>query len=310
MEKFIHESSHDLPIAGECDVIVAGSGPAGVSAAINAGRRGAKVLLLEWNNAVGGISTSGLMSHFTGTVQSKFYTELLQAMADRNEFSNPGQITKYIDPEQLKNIYLELLREAGVTVLLYTFVCGAVMDGNRITGVITESKSGRRVFAEKVFGRQGDHFLTDIEIGIIVVNHEVIDFSGISLTDAISKAIEDAESFMRDGKYDSAFDRVHTAFHGYLRKKLDDLGESYEESDTLNQLYNKLHTYVSAHIATDQSGLIKTTLRSASGVINSINELRNRHSLAHPNDSIITVREAELCIRLVKELSDYIEKVV
>ena len=164
--------------------------------------------------------------------------------------------------------------------------------------------------AEKVFGRQGDHFLTDIEIGIIVVNHEVFDFSGISLTDAISKAIEDAESFMRDGKYDSAFDRVHTAFHGYLRKKLDDLGESYEESDTLNQLYNKLHTYVSAHIATDQSGLIKTTLRSASGVINSINELRNRHSLAHPNDSIITVREAELCIRLVKELSDYIEKVV
>ena len=151
MKNFIHEPSRDLPIAGEYDVIVAGSGPAGVSAAINAGRRGAKVLLLEWNNAVGGISTSGLMSHFTGTVQSKFYTELLQAMADRNEFSNPGEITKFIDPEQLKNIYLEMLRDAGVTVLLYTFVCGVVMDGNRITGVITESKSGRRVFAAKVF---------------------------------------------------------------------------------------------------------------------------------------------------------------
>ena len=164
--------------------------------------------------------------------------------------------------------------------------------------------------AEKIFGRQGDHFLTDIETGIIVVSHEVIDFSGISLTDAISKAIEDAEIFMSDGKYDSAFDRVHTAFHGYLRKKLDDLGESYEESDTLNQLYNKLHSYVSTNITTDISGLIKTTLRSASGVINSINELRNRHSLAHPNESIISIREAQLCIRLVKELSDYIEKVV
>ena len=164
--------------------------------------------------------------------------------------------------------------------------------------------------AEKVFGRQGDHFLTDIETGIIVVSHEVVDFSGISVTDAISKAIDDAEVFMSEGKYDSAFDRVHTAFHGYLRKKLDDLGESYEESDTLNQLYNKLHSYVSAHITTDISGLIKTTLRSASGVINSINELRNRHSLAHPNDDLISAREAQLCIRLVKELSDYIEKVV
>jgi hypothetical protein len=91
---------------------------------------------------------------------------------------------------------------------------------------------------------------------------------------------------------------------------LDDLGENYEESDTLNQLYNKLHTYVSSKMVSDQSGLIKTTLRSASGVINSINELRNRHSLVHPNDTIISVREAELCIKLVKELSDYIEQVV
>ncbi len=164
--------------------------------------------------------------------------------------------------------------------------------------------------AEKIFGRQGDHYLTDIETGIIVVSHEIIDFSGISVTDIISKAIEDAENFMSDGKYDSAFDRVHTAFHGYLRKKLDDLGETYEESDTLNQLYNKLHSYVGDSMASDQSALMKTALRSASGVINSVNDFRNRYSLAHPNDSIISVREAQLCIRLVKDLSDYIEKIV
>ncbi len=176
--------------------------------------------------------------------------------------------------------------------------------------LIKKSEAKILSVAEKIFGKQGDHFLTDIEIGIIVSTHEVIDFSNISVTDVIAKAIEDAELFMSDGKYDSAFDRVHTAFHGYLRKKLDDLGESYEESDTLNQLYNKLHSYISADIANDQSGIIKTTLRSASGVINSINELRNRHSLAHPNGSIISVREANLCIRLVKELSDYIEKVI
>lgn len=150
MQTYYHEAARDLPVAGEYDVIVAGSGPAGVSAAINAGRMGAKVLLIEWNNAVGGISTSGLMSHFTGSVQSKFYTELLQAMADRNEKDN-GKITPYIDPENLKAIYLDMLKDAGVTVLLYTFVCGVVMDGNRLTGVITESKSGRRVFSAKAF---------------------------------------------------------------------------------------------------------------------------------------------------------------
>ncbi|MBE6615551.1 MAG: FAD-dependent oxidoreductase [Ruminococcaceae bacterium] len=151
MEQFFREAARDLPVAGEYDVIVAGSGPAGVSAAINAGRMGVKVLLVEWNNAVGGISTSGLMSHFTGSVHSKFYTELLQEMANRNEGPQKGKIIPSIDPENLKAIYLDMLKDAGVTVLLYTFVCGVVMDGNRITGIITESKSGRRVFRAKAF---------------------------------------------------------------------------------------------------------------------------------------------------------------
>lgn len=176
--------------------------------------------------------------------------------------------------------------------------------------LIKKSEDKLLSIAKKIFGKQGYHYLTDIETGIIVTSHEVIDFSGISVTVVVAKAIEDAEIFMRDGKYDSAFDRVHTAFHGYLRKKLDDLKEPYEESDTLSQLYNKLHTYVGSHIATDQSGIIKTTLRSASGIISSINDLRNKYSLAHPNASIITPRESELCIRIVKDLTDYIEKVV
>ena len=56
-----HENAKELPIAGEYDVIVAGSGPAGTAAAVMAGRMGAKVLIIEWNNAIGGISTSGMM---------------------------------------------------------------------------------------------------------------------------------------------------------------------------------------------------------------------------------------------------------
>ncbi len=151
MENFYTENARNLPIAGDYDVIVAGSGPAGASAAIQAGRHGVRVLLIEWNNAVGGISTSGLMSHFTGTVHSKFYTELLQAMADLNEGDAKGKISPYINPENLKSVYLDMLRDAGVTVLLYTFVCGVIMDGSRVTGVITESKSGRRVFTAKAF---------------------------------------------------------------------------------------------------------------------------------------------------------------
>ena len=59
------------------DVVVVGSGPAGVAAAISAGRSGAKVLLIESCGRVGGISTSGMMSHFTGRCGSALYAEIL-----------------------------------------------------------------------------------------------------------------------------------------------------------------------------------------------------------------------------------------
>lgn len=149
--EFYTEPSRQLPIAGEYDVIVAGSGPAGVIAAITAARLGVRVLLVESNNTVGGISTSGLMSHFTGTVDSRAYYEVLSRMADANEGDAHGKITKYIDPEKLKNIYLDMLRDAGVDMIFCTFVCGAVMDGNRIRSIITESKSGRHVYSASVF---------------------------------------------------------------------------------------------------------------------------------------------------------------
>jgi flavin-dependent dehydrogenase len=47
---------------GRYDVVVCGAGPAGVAAAIAAGRAGARVLLVEPQNALGGVWTSGLLS--------------------------------------------------------------------------------------------------------------------------------------------------------------------------------------------------------------------------------------------------------
>lgn len=48
-----------------------------------------------------------------------------------------------INPEKLKNVLLEMLEEAGVLVRTYTFASDVVMEGDRIRGVLLESKSGR-----------------------------------------------------------------------------------------------------------------------------------------------------------------------
>ena len=60
------------------DVLVLGSGPAGFAAAYTAAKNGAKVIIVEQSGDVGGISTSGLMSHWTGSCGSQLYYEILK----------------------------------------------------------------------------------------------------------------------------------------------------------------------------------------------------------------------------------------
>lgn len=126
----------------------------------------------------------------------------------------------------------------------------------------------------------------------------------------IQKAVEDAEVFIRDGRFDSALDRVHTAFHGYLRQLLTEHSIAYGADDGLPALFAKLHGFYGSFIQpADVAERVKNILRSAGGMINAVNELRNNNTIAHPNGQLIRKREAQLVIRLVNAVVDYIEDV-
>lgn len=155
--EFYTEKSKQIPIAYRVDVVVAGSGPAGFAAAVCAARQGAKTVLIESLGNVGGIATSGMMSHFTGSVKSKFYEELLHRMSERNEGAAKGVRTITIDPEQLKTLCLDMLEEAGVTLLLYTFASDVIMENGAIRGIVVENKAGRMaIMAYTVIDATGD----------------------------------------------------------------------------------------------------------------------------------------------------------
>ncbi len=138
-----------------------------------------------------------------------------------------------------------------------------------------------------------------------------VDFSSISCrTQAINQSINDAKVFMREGFFSSAVDRIHTAFHAYLRDLLDVHGVAYVEGDTLQQLYSKLHKCYETEIEPQEvADLIKTAVRSGSGIVSSISEIRNRHTVSHPNSNLIQQREALLVISMVKCIVDYLEEV-
>ncbi len=145
---FISETLQ-TPVAGEYDIIVAGAGPAGVAAAVTAGRLGAKVLLVEQAHAVGGIATTGLMSHWTGSTRGPLYDEML-ALESVPGPEEDCRAKNLINPDKLKLVFFEMLEKAHVDVRLYTFVSAPVLDGKHVKGIVTESKNGRQAWLAKV----------------------------------------------------------------------------------------------------------------------------------------------------------------
>ena len=83
--EFYSEPKKELPIIAKTDVLVCGGGPAGVGAALRAARTGAKVMLIEAQNALGGMATSGMMSHWVGRSSSKLMQELLSRTTETNK---------------------------------------------------------------------------------------------------------------------------------------------------------------------------------------------------------------------------------
>lgn len=148
------EKARTIPVAAQVDVLVLGAGPAGVAAAISAAREGASTMLVEQTGDVGGIATAGLMSHWTGNTQGGIYEEILDRSADLRtdaDYGFNGSPRQIINPERLKTVLLEMLEEAGVQLLLYTFVSAPIMQSEtQVGGAIVENKTGRQAILAKV----------------------------------------------------------------------------------------------------------------------------------------------------------------
>ena len=171
-----------LPIGAEADVIVAGSGPAGIAASLAAARKGLKVVLVERFSFLGGMSTQvpiatwplntaieegeldmpydGMLGEIIHRLDEQGCLELKTNLNDGVEVYNPLKdgnekvaTSKWylFDPEELKFLYFTLLREAGVKLRVNSLIVDTVVQEGRVQAVVVETLTRRELIKGRIF---------------------------------------------------------------------------------------------------------------------------------------------------------------
>jgi len=170
--KTVTEPTRQIPVIEEPDVLVIGGGPAGVTAALAAGRAGASTLLVERYNHLGGLWTGGLVLPLLSTHaldKSGKFKQVIYGIGDemaqklRKMHMAIDEINPVIDPEAGKYVLDLMIRDSGVKMLYHCWASNVIIENNWIKSVILETKSGRvAVNPKMVIDCTGDGDILDM----------------------------------------------------------------------------------------------------------------------------------------------------
>ena len=155
----------ETKIVGTYDVAVCGGGFAGISAALAAARQGKKVVLFERRFLLGGLGTAGLITVYLplcdgyghqvsfGIAEELFRLSIRHGAEDfypDNWLTEGGSRTEHdkrfevqYNPQLFAILAEQLLRSEGVDILYGTYAVDVTLQKDKITHIVTESKSGR-----------------------------------------------------------------------------------------------------------------------------------------------------------------------
>ena len=164
-----------LEIYGEYDLVVLGGGPAGVWAATEASRNGAKTLLVEAPGMLGGMATSACVGPFMTSydrdgnrkIVGGLFDEIIDMLDKKNAVYRPETMpsnsiyTSYIDKYHkhvtpfnsfdLQVVLDDLVKNSNCDLLLYTRFVDVILNGNEIDGVVLSALEGLIYVKAKYF---------------------------------------------------------------------------------------------------------------------------------------------------------------
>jgi len=190
---FVDEPARRTPVLATTQVLVVGGGSAGTAAAVASARNGADTMLVERAGALGGLATGGLIillltlddgdgrqvvgglcqevtdriaargaAHFPpraewGSSEKKLVEQYLRWGLVWGSGPHKVRYSVAYDPEEFRFALNSLCESSGVRVLLHSWACEGLRDGERVRGVTFQSKSGRfAILADVVVDTTGD----------------------------------------------------------------------------------------------------------------------------------------------------------
>jgi hypothetical protein len=163
-----YEYARSIQAETDYEILVCGGGPAGIAAAIAAGRLGKKVLLAEATGCLGGMATNGMVTAFDGMGDGEkclvggIMREIVETLHKRgglaagtwpDSWREKMYCPTRFHPEALKILLDDMTAEAGVEVRYFTrFVdVDADDESQLVNGAVLHQEEGLRYIPARMF---------------------------------------------------------------------------------------------------------------------------------------------------------------
>lgn len=160
----VHESAKDVPVVRDVEIAIAGAGIAGMFAALAAASMGATVAVVDRFGDVGGnlgpgmIAGGGLsnpkaregvgvVGGYRGTIVREFRRRF---DAEEGQPAPGGQNSWIWESSRAAYVLRNMAEEAGIDLLLSTYIADPILDGRTVCGFFIETKSGRGAMRAKL----------------------------------------------------------------------------------------------------------------------------------------------------------------